>query len=186
MTILRIDEIKASPWKNGGGVTREIAVARDDDERVLWRLSVADIARDGPFSSFERTDRSMALLNGSGLDLAFSDSGNTLSLDRCGAILRYPGAPGPLARLRAGPCRAVNFMNSAGAAPMALTAFREPELRHTSPFILIPVEGVWLINNGQALLPGSVFISRGGGVSAAAPNGDTLAYLLAQTDHEAD
>ncbi|WP_086642871.1 HutD family protein [Acetobacter sp. DsW_063] len=181
MTILRIDEIESSPWKNGGGVTREIAVARDDDERVLWRLSVADIARDGPFSSFEQTDRSMALLNGSGLDLIFFDSGNTLSLDRRGTILRYPGAPGPLARLRAGPCRAVNFMNSQGATPMALTVFREPEFHRSSQFILIPAEGAWLVNDGQEVVhPGSLLISRNGcAVSAAAPNGDNLAYLLA-------
>jgi hypothetical protein len=43
---LRYDEVPDRPWANGGGTTRELH--RDD----RWRLSIATISTDGPFSTF--------------------------------------------------------------------------------------------------------------------------------------
>ncbi len=54
------------PWKNGGGVTSEVAVhphgAGFGD--FLWRISLADVDRDGPFSEFEGVDRILTVLEG--------------------------------------------------------------------------------------------------------------------------
>lgn len=61
------------PWANGGGVTREIARASSgDDPRVPfdWRLSLAQVTRTGPFSSFPGVDRTLTVLEGTGLVLA--------------------------------------------------------------------------------------------------------------------
>ena len=44
------DTITASPWKNGGGVTRE--VAKSPSQAPFWRLSIANVDQEGPFSSF--------------------------------------------------------------------------------------------------------------------------------------
>lgn len=57
------------PWKNGSGRTMEIAVhpagaALDD---FAWRISVADVERDGPFSRFPGIDRTIVLLEGAGM-----------------------------------------------------------------------------------------------------------------------
>ena len=56
----------AQPWKNGGGVTREIAVFPDgaglDD--FLWRISMAEVSQTGPFSRFEGVDRHLTVLSG--------------------------------------------------------------------------------------------------------------------------
>ncbi|WAL98446.1 HutD family protein [Streptomyces sp. Je 1-369] len=49
--VLRRSEYRSVPWKNGGGTTREVA------EGAAWRVSVADVAGDGPFSLFPDTDR---------------------------------------------------------------------------------------------------------------------------------
>ena len=57
------------PWKNGGGRTTEIAIhpagaALDD---FAWRVSVAAVERDGPFSRFPGIDRTIVLLEGAGM-----------------------------------------------------------------------------------------------------------------------
>jgi uncharacterized protein len=74
MMVLRADQYATVPWKNGGGATREIAVHRDarlhDD--FLWRLSIATVARPGPFSRFEGVDRSIAVMSGEGMLLRSS------------------------------------------------------------------------------------------------------------------
>jgi environmental stress-induced protein Ves len=59
------------PWKNGGGRTTEIAVrpagaALDD---FSWRISLADVERDGPFSRFPGIDRTIVLIEGAGMRL---------------------------------------------------------------------------------------------------------------------
>lgn len=71
MRILRADQHKRMPWKNGGGETVEIAVfpegaGLDDFD---WRVSMARVDGDGPFSSFPGIDRTLAILEGSGMVL---------------------------------------------------------------------------------------------------------------------
>ncbi|MFH8610351.1 HutD family protein [Streptomyces sp. NPDC018029] len=59
--VLRWSEYRAVPWKNGGGTTREVADGTD------WRVSVADVAGDGPFSVFPGTDRVITPVEGDGM-----------------------------------------------------------------------------------------------------------------------
>ena len=65
-SLLRAAERIARPWKNGGGVTCEIAVcppaAAIDD--FLWRVSTAVVTEPGPFSHFAGVDRIIAVLAG--------------------------------------------------------------------------------------------------------------------------
>ena len=63
-------------WRNGAGWTREIFAAREGDDPGLpwqWRLSIAEIDADAPFSSFPGVDRELVLLSGNGLRLRFAD-----------------------------------------------------------------------------------------------------------------
>jgi environmental stress-induced protein Ves len=57
-----------SPWKNGGGVTREL-VAWPNAQDWVWRMSVAEVARSGPFSRFDGVQRWFAVLSGAGVRL---------------------------------------------------------------------------------------------------------------------
>ncbi|QHE94074.1 HutD family protein [Pandoraea fibrosis] len=58
------------PWKNGQGVTTELAVARRaDDDGFDWRISTATVAVPGPFSVFSGIDRSLAIVRGGTLTL---------------------------------------------------------------------------------------------------------------------
>ena len=72
MKLLRARNHRRMPWKNGGGVTTEIAVfpANAGLEDFEWRLSMATVASDGPFSLFAGIDRTLAVLEGEGLVLA--------------------------------------------------------------------------------------------------------------------
>ncbi len=70
-----LDAIAPTPWKNGGGTTREIAVRPPGAgmDAFAWRVSVADIVADGPFSAFPGIDRQIALLDGAGVHLQAHD-----------------------------------------------------------------------------------------------------------------
>jgi environmental stress-induced protein Ves len=61
-------DVPPSPWKNGGGVTREL-LAWPNTSDWRWRLSVAKVAASGPFSRFEGVQRWFAVLSGAGVRL---------------------------------------------------------------------------------------------------------------------
>lgn len=71
MRVLRATDHKRMPWKNGGGETVEIAISppsaglADFD----WRVSMATVASDGPFSVFPGIDRTLSILKGNGMRL---------------------------------------------------------------------------------------------------------------------
>ncbi|HXZ10527.1 MAG TPA: HutD family protein, partial [Paraburkholderia sp.] len=77
MTLIRATGLVASPWKNGGGVTREVAAYPQGAglDTFVWRVSVADVSQPGPFSRFAGIDRTLVLLSGAGmlLDVAQGD-----------------------------------------------------------------------------------------------------------------
>jgi uncharacterized protein len=66
--VTRLAEVEATPWRNGGGVTRELALG-PTSEAWDWRMSVADVAADGAFSRFDGVTRWFAVLHGSGIAL---------------------------------------------------------------------------------------------------------------------
>ena len=58
--LLRPSQYRRQRWKNGGGVTDEIAA--DAEIPPAWRISIATIERDGPFSDFRGYDRTIVAL----------------------------------------------------------------------------------------------------------------------------
>ncbi len=70
MRLRRAADRPAQPWRNGNGVTREVAAS---DRLVrgtpLWRVSIATIAHDSEFSAFPGIDRMLAPLGADGLTL---------------------------------------------------------------------------------------------------------------------
>lgn len=72
-TILTPDQFTTSAWKNGGGVTHEIA-RKEANGKWLWRLSIAEVAADGPFSRFENLSRILTVIEGNGIDLHSRDA----------------------------------------------------------------------------------------------------------------
>lgn len=77
------------PWRNGGGVTRELLRHPADGDLFDWRVSVAQVDVDGPFSSFPGYDRVLVLLTGAGIDLHTPD--RTVPLRPPFGTHRFPG-----------------------------------------------------------------------------------------------
>ena len=99
----------AAPWKNGGGVTHEAIRSPAQGDAFQWRLSLAEIDTDGPFSNFTGYQRFMALIKGEGVALEFAD-GESVELRELGAAIRFDGGRSPFCRLLRGPCTDLNFM----------------------------------------------------------------------------
>jgi environmental stress-induced protein Ves len=79
----RFEDQQVVPWRNGGGITREIAVSTGADSpfEMLWRVSAATVAAAGPFSRFEGIDRTLAVIAGNGLVLVTGADRVTLTTD---------------------------------------------------------------------------------------------------------
>ncbi|WP_264211926.1 HutD/Ves family protein [Leisingera thetidis] len=105
---MRISALAARPvsWKNGGGVTRELAL-REKDGQMIWRLSLADITRDGPFSAFPGLARIHCIVEGDGHTLSNS---KTRLEARPLEPLSFDGGLQLETRLRNGPCKAFNVI----------------------------------------------------------------------------
>ena len=76
---VRLDQVTAQPWRNGGGLTREL-LAWPGGEDWRLRLSVAQVTQDGPFSQF------------GGVQRWFSVLCNLVLLGVCGTVVIF-GAP---------------------------------------------------------------------------------------------
>jgi len=115
MQILRAAQHRTMPWKNGGGSTTEIAVAPDgaglDD--FDWRISMAVVAADGPFSAFPAVDRALAVLEGNGLVLHGLPDG-PVRLERATAPFAFPADAAVSATLVDGPITDLNVMTRRG------------------------------------------------------------------------
>lgn len=83
--------LEASPWKNGGGSTTELAVSPPGAglDEFCWRLSLATIAQSGPFSVFNGIDRTLALVEGEGVRLDIDD--RPVRLDADNPVVEFAG-----------------------------------------------------------------------------------------------
>ncbi|MDB6002085.1 MAG: hypothetical protein JWP52_3784 [Rhizobacter sp.] len=81
-----------TPWKNGGGSTREIVSWPEGAADFEWRFSIATIDSSGPFSSFPDIERTIVLLDGGGVQLRSDDGKIDHRLDRPLRPFRFDGA----------------------------------------------------------------------------------------------
>lgn len=102
-------------WKNGGGETREIAICPEagDISDFDWRISMARVATEGPFSLFEGVDRTLFLLDGEAMELSLPDNQGA-SLRPGGAPCSFPADEPVSARLMHGPVTDLNIMTRRG------------------------------------------------------------------------
>lgn len=115
MRILRAADHKRMPWKNGGGVTTEIAVFPADAglDDFLWRVSTARVEQNGPFSTFPGVDRSLSLLEGNGITLKVQGR-IPFGLTRRYEPLTFPADVPTEATLFSGPITDLNVMTRRG------------------------------------------------------------------------
>jgi environmental stress-induced protein Ves len=100
---------RAMAWKNGQGVTHEIAREPATGDSFLWRLSIAEVAADGDFSIFPGIDRTITLIEGAGMELDF-DEAPAKRIERRFMPFNFAGDWHCRCRLIAGPIRDLNLM----------------------------------------------------------------------------
>jgi uncharacterized protein len=106
--IVRGADLAPVPWRNGMGTTRDVATAPAGV--IDWQVSIADLARDAPFSDFSGMDRTFTIVEGAGVTLTFG----AVAVP-CPPLVpvRFPGGAAPACRLVDGPGRAFNVFADA-------------------------------------------------------------------------
>ncbi len=115
MQVLRSENYRRMPWKNGGGETVEIAVfpPQADLAAFGWRISMATVASDGPFSVFAGIDRTLSILEGEGMELDIAGR-SPVVLTHASNPLAFPADAPTSARLVSGTIVDLNVMTRRG------------------------------------------------------------------------
>ena len=145
-TRFALADIVPTPWKNGGGATREIACwpAGTGLDSFDWRISVATIAADGAFSVFAGIDRSITLLSGDGV-LLHGEHG-THRLDQPLVPFAFAGETPIRATLLGGASEDFNVMTRRGRCRADVKVWRYAVDGPSTPphaALLLAVQGDW-------------------------------------------
>lgn len=162
MALHRFDRatLPATPWKNGGGLTREIVCQPPGAgiDGFEWRASIAKIASDGPFSAFDGVDRVITLLEGAGVHLRSADGQVDHVLDAALQPFAFAGEAAVVAERISGDCADFNLMTRRamcrGEVQVLCASGAVPPAAHG---LLLAVRGRWEVRAGDghchALLP---------------------------------
>ena len=113
------------PWRNGLGSTVELlAETPNKNEAFSWRLSIASVANDGPFSDFSGYDRTLLLLEGSGITLN-KPNGVFKVLNSSLDYANFKGEDLIDATLHDGPIKDFNIMTLRSICTSSVTAINE-------------------------------------------------------------
>lgn len=181
MRIIRAADCLVMPWKNGGGTTTEIAVAPEgatlDD--FDWRISMAHVGQDGPFSSFPGIDRTLSVLTGSGITLAFSD-GERVRLDRGSAPYPFAADRAVDGLLASGPIDDLNVMSRRGRWRHRVERLSGAGSLAASEGLLVLVarKGDWLVNDASLAAGDSAILDAPGRVELAVSGGEAELYAV--------
>ncbi|MET9854255.1 HutD family protein [Streptomyces sp. NPDC006450] len=180
--ILRAADRPAARWKNGGGVTREIAAGPEgcgmDD--FGWRVSLAEVTADGAFSVFPGIDRTLTLAEGAGMDLAIG--GVRRLVDRRYAPQRFPGDEPTDCRLLAGPVVNFNVMYRRGVVSADTAVVRGDlalAVRPGESLLIVALEGTAEVDGSAALDAYDAVLMTGGREALLRSSGRVAVVRLA-------
>jgi environmental stress-induced protein Ves len=108
---VHLADVAPTPWKNGGGSTREL-LAWPNARDWVCRVSVAEVVDNGPFSPFDGVQRWFAVLDGAGVRLQVdtAEGLQTHTLERSSPPLCFDGALPTHCALVEGPTQDFNLM----------------------------------------------------------------------------
>ena len=175
------------PWKNGGGETVEVIVHPEGASLsdFGWRVSMATVASDGPFSVFPGIDRTLAVLTGDGMALTIEGLGERL-LTPASAPLPFAADAPTTARLTGGPITDLNVMTRRGVFRHSLAhhvAKGATALAATSgQRLLLALDplGVMTPDGLMGLQPLDALVFDGAETAEVVPAGDSAAFYLVE------
>lgn len=112
--VIRTTGVSPRPWANGGGVTRELLVSIDG----AWRVSLAEIDREGAFSRFPGRRRLLTVVEGPVLTLVVDGVEHVVEPRRPFA---FDGAAEVSATVPEGAVRALNVIADPGVVQPSVT-----------------------------------------------------------------
>lgn len=134
--LLRAATRERRPWKNGGGRTSDVVVfpAGSGLDDFAWRISIADVEADGPFSVFPMAERHIVILAGT-LRQRFDDRDRILSAGD--APFSFPGAAPVTGHPVDGPARDLNLMVRTDRCDGHLRIIAPGQARAGSPVTIV-------------------------------------------------
>jgi environmental stress-induced protein Ves len=186
MKLIPADAMRRMPWKNGGGVTTEIAIAPAGAtlDNFDWRVSTAQVDVAGPFSRFVGIDRSLAVIAGGRLTMHRADA-KAVKLAPGEAPARFPGEADVHATLDA-PLSDFNVMTRRDvwahhAEAIALAAGERRSLPRLHPgmqWLVYCVHGVLSIGTDDVSQGGAAWIDAADDVETLVARVGSVGYLV--------
>jgi environmental stress-induced protein Ves len=190
---MRASSLRATPWKNSGGSTTEIAMEPPGAslDTFDWRISVASIATDGPFSKFPGIDRTLAVVKGKGLLLTIGSS-TAVSLERGSDPIAFDGDVPTSAHLTQGEIIDLNVMTRRRRLSHRLQQIRQPAFyalggNHTAVVLslngsttLVSEQDVATLDHAKA----AILVGTQEGSIRIEPIGSSDCYLVLLHNHQ--
>ena len=136
------------PWANGRGTSYEIASDRNKAGEWTWRLAMAPVNEDGPFSRIECVNRSLVVVEGAGM---------WLSVDRKKLqclpmqVARFRGDAITEAMLTDGPIMDINLMLRRKEADGEMAIVSDAGLLNDASFV-VAVGGSAQVKCGDSII----------------------------------
>lgn len=180
-----LDEFPVTPWRNGAGVTRQIAVGTDGGAagEELWRVSVAELDGDAAFSDFPGWDRRFVLASDDRIALRINGSSRRLSR---GMSIGFPGEADVTAGLDGRPARALNLMTRRWRADGNVRVRRRSgraTIAHPFVRVVMLLDGAARLVDGPALARHGLVLPGSRGMVLEC-SGATLAAVFVRTHPE--
>jgi uncharacterized protein len=187
-----VTRLPPQPWKNGGGLTREIAVMPPGAGLAdfTWRVSIAEIAQDGPFSAFPGIDRQILLLSGAGVRLRSEIGKIDHLLNEPLVPFAFAGEAAITASLLDGPSQDLNVMTRRGVmraeVEVARSGLHGVYVGACDGLVLLAAQGTWRATGSSSMTVAAgegVVVPEGTGgfrMEAEEPDGALVVVRLAK------
>ncbi|MCO4256299.1 HutD/Ves family protein [Pseudarthrobacter cellobiosi] len=190
MEIIRFAELRSEPWRNGGGVTRELAshpkAASAQDGAWDWRVSIADVSKAGDFSAFPGMERVLTVIDGELLLLTVDGAEHPLEKYR---PFRFSGEAATHGALPTGDIRDLNVITRTGFFK-GFTSIIELSKKRAHPVfegqLAVLLQGQAAVSTGNlSVTPEAADATAGTAESAAAAEADADEAAPSPTEPEA-
>lgn len=168
MDIIRYASLKAKPWANGGGTTRQIAAGPGTGTDWDWSLSIADVAKAGPFSAMPGIERIITVVEGELIALTVDGAEQALEKFR---PFRFSGDSDTSATLPTGALKDLNLMTRRGAFKGFAAII---ELSKKRPHPVFADQFAVLLQGSATVSPATTDSMDDAGASLAAHPAETL------------
>ena len=179
-TVIRGASLQSVPWQNGRGTSRSVVTRLGRDGHLLWKVAVAELVADAPFSTYPHCDRIFIPIAGDPpVSLAFG----TAAPEPCALLVPKPFAGETAARCTVPvPGQAFNVIADRRHERPEVSVLRleagDPVDAPDAPEVIIHCVSGELAVAGELLGPGDSLLGRGPASPGAAAQ-DSIAILVA-------